>query len=80
MGRGATFKEISKQIVSNIEINVPDMDQQIQAVENLERITKVIRLQKQELQKYDDLIKALFVEMFCDEKYEEKADKRIGRS
>uniref|UniRef100_UPI002943B028 restriction endonuclease subunit S n=1 Tax=Allobaculum stercoricanis TaxID=174709 RepID=UPI002943B028 len=64
LGRGATFKEISKQIVSNIEINVPDMDQQIQAVENLERITKVIRLQKQELQKYDDLIKARFVEMF----------------
>lgn len=24
LGRGATFKEISKQIVSNIEINVPD--------------------------------------------------------
>lgn len=66
LGRGATFKEISKQIVSNIEINVPDMDQQIQAVENLERVTKVIQLQKQELQKYDDLIKARFVEMFGD--------------
>lgn len=36
LGRGATFKEISKQIVSAIEINVPEFDQQMQAVENLE--------------------------------------------
>ena len=66
LGRGATFKEISKQIVSSIEINVPDMEQQMRAAENLERVSSIIRLRKQELQKLDDLIKALFVELFGD--------------
>ena len=64
LGRGATFKEISKQIVASIEINVPDMEQQMQAAENLERVSSIIRLRKQELQKLDDLIKARFVELF----------------
>ena len=66
MGRGATFKEISKQTVSGIEINVPDMNQQLQAVESLERVSRIMCLRKQELQRFDDLIKARFVEMFGD--------------
>ena len=66
LGRGATFKEISKQIVASIEINVPDMEQQMQAAENLERVSSIIRLRKKELQKLDDLIKARFVELFGD--------------
>ena len=66
LGRGATFKEISKQIVASIEINVPDMGQQMQAAENLERVSSIIRLRKQQLQKLDDLVKARFVEMFGD--------------
>lgn len=66
LGRGATFKEISKQIVASIEINVPDMGQQMQAAENLERVSSIIRLRKQELQKLDDLVKARFVELFGD--------------
>ena len=69
LGRGATFKEISKQIVSGIEINVPDMNQQMQAVENLEKVWRIIQLRKQELQKGDELIKARFVEMFGDPVY-----------
>ena len=64
LGRGATFKEISKQIVSGIEINVPDMNQQLQAVESLERVSRIMCLRKQELQRFDDLFKARFVEMF----------------
>ena len=72
LGRGATFKEISKQIVSGIEINVPDMNQQMQAVENLEKVWRIIQLRKQELQKGDELIKARFVEMFGDPVVNEK--------
>lgn len=66
LGRGATFKEISKKIVSDIVINVPDMRQQEIAVDNLERISQIIQLRKQELQKLDEFIKARFVEMFGD--------------
>lgn len=66
LGRGATFKEISKQIVSEIEVNVPKIEQQLQAVENFEKLSAIIRLRKQELQKFNELIKARFVEMFGD--------------
>jgi len=64
LGRGATFKEISKQIVANIEINVPDYDKQLAVVAHLEKVNEIIKLRKQELQKLDELIKARFVEMF----------------
>ena len=66
LGRGATFKEISKQIVSSIEITVPDHEEQMTAVEALEKVARVIRLRKQQLAALDDLIKARFVEMFGD--------------
>ncbi len=64
LGRGATFKEISKSIVSQIEINVPDIECQKEAVDILEKVSEVISLRKQELTALDDLIKARFVEMF----------------
>ena len=66
IGRGATFKEISKQIVSGIEINVPDMEIQNDAVEVLEKVSGIIRHRKMELKTLDALIKARFVEMFGD--------------
>ena len=58
LGRGATFKEISKQIVSSIEINVPSIKEQEDAVNVLEQVSGIIRFRKQELQMLDDLIKA----------------------
>jgi type I restriction enzyme S subunit len=64
LGRGATFKEISKQIVADIEVDVPDEKEQLNVADNLERISHIIRLRKYEIQKLDDLIKARFVEMF----------------
>ena len=66
LGRGATFKEISKQIVSAIEINVPEIKEQREAVQVLEKISGLIRLRKEELQRLDNLIKARFVEVFGD--------------
>lgn len=64
LGRGATFKEISKKIVSDIEINVPEMNQQKKAVLNIEQLSKIISLRKSEIDKLDALIRARFVEMF----------------
>ena len=66
LGRGATFKEISKKIVADIKINVPDLEQQKTVVKILERISSLIQLRKQEIQKLEDLIRARFVEMFGD--------------
>ena len=64
LGRGATFKEISKGIVGDIEINVPDAAEQEKAVCNLEKLSEIIKLRKKELGELDKLIKARFVEMF----------------
>ena len=66
LGRGATFKEISKQIVANIEINIPDYERQTEIAEHLEKINEIIKLRRQELEKLDELIKARFVELFGD--------------
>ena len=72
LGRGATFKEISKQIVSAIEINVPTLSEQKAAVSQLEKVNDIIRMRRQELQKLDELVKARFVEMFGDYRINEK--------
>ena len=66
LGRGATFKEISKSIVASIEINVPDLKEQLVVVENLEKINRIITLRRKELNELDNLIRARFVEMFGD--------------
>jgi len=66
LGRGATFKEISKLIVSNIEINIPNIAQQKEIVEVLEKVHDIVDFRKQELLSLDNLIKARFVEMFGD--------------
>ena len=72
LGRGATFKEISKGIVSEIEINVPEIRKQVETVAILEKVSEVIALRKQELGALDNLIKARFVEMFGDPIYSDK--------
>ena len=66
LGRGATFREISKSIVAQIEINVPDIVYQKEVVDILEKISEVITRRKRELSAFDNLIKARFVEMFGD--------------
>ena len=68
LGRGATFKEISKSIVSKIEIYVPPIKEQYEVVKNLETVSRIIELRKQELCALDILVKARFVEMFGDVK------------
>ena len=70
LGRGATFKEISKGIVSDIEINVPDAESQNRAVSNLEKLSEIMKLRKNEISELDNLIKARFGELF-DGKYPE---------
>ena len=64
LGRGATFKEISKQIIASIEINVPDIKEQEDVVRVLEKTSALMGLRKKELELLDELIKARFVEMF----------------
>ena len=64
LGRGATFKEISKAIVESIEIPLPSLDEQKRIAARMDQINILISLRKKQLQKLDDLVKARFVEMF----------------
>ena len=68
LGRGATFKEISKAIVENIEIPLPNIETQIKCSEMLKKCSDLILMQKEQIELLDILIKSRFVEMFGDEK------------
>ena len=66
LGRGATFKEISKTIVENIQINLPKKEEQYKIVHILDKINEIIFLRQQQLKKLDELVKSRFIEMFGD--------------
>lgn len=66
LGRGATFKEISKSIVENIEIPLPSLDEQRRIAAVLDKVSGLIAKRREQLDKLDDLVKARFVEMFGD--------------
>ena len=66
MGRGATFKELSKKNVAGFEINLPDINRQLDAVAKLTAIESQIARAKQQLDQLDSVVKSRFVEVFGD--------------
>lgn len=66
LGRGATFKEISKSIVENIQIPLPPIDEQHKIAAVLDKVSDLIAKRRQQLDKLDLLVKSKFVEMFGD--------------
>ncbi len=66
LGRGATFKEISKQIVQNVEIHLPPLPIQEAIVKELDVLHRLKDLQEQQLVEYDNLAQSTFYSMFGD--------------
>ena len=66
LGRGATFKELSKSIVENIEIPLPSKMDQGQIAKTLELIKKLEELYFKQISECDNLVKSRFIEMFGD--------------
>ena len=66
LGRGATFKELSKSIISNIEFILPSYDVQCTQTQNLKMIDNLIYLRKKVIKEYHILVKSRFNEMFGD--------------
>ena len=66
LGRGATFKEISKNIVESIEIPLPPINEQRKIAAVLDKVSDLIAKRRQQLDKLDELVKFRFVEMFGD--------------
>ena len=72
LGRGATFKEISKSIVESITIPLPPKSTQLAIVSELDKINELIRLKKEQLKDYDNLAQSIFYDMFGDPVENEK--------
>ncbi|MBQ4594859.1 MAG: restriction endonuclease subunit S [Akkermansia sp.] len=66
LGRGATFKEISKSIVADIELDIPELSEQSKRVAHLEKLQSIITSRRIQLAKLDELVKCRFIEMFGD--------------
>lgn len=66
LGRGATFKEISKKIVEEIQIPLPPLETQKQIAATLDKVTALIDMHKRQLELLDKLAKSRFVELFGD--------------
>lgn len=63
---GATQKAITNKGLNNIKINIPSILEQEKLVEQLDRITKMIKHREEQLLLTDNLVKSRFVEMFGD--------------
>ncbi|ACX63342.1 restriction endonuclease subunit S [Paenibacillus sp. Y412MC10] len=72
LGRGATFKEISKSIVENIVFPLPPLEVQKQIAATLDAASELLTMRKQQLSELDELIKSVFYEMFGDPVTNEK--------
>ena len=64
IGRGVAQNNINLTTLRKFEIPLIDRDKQSIIVKTLEKVEKIIDSQKKELDRYDELVKARFVEMF----------------
>ena len=68
-GTGSTFKAISKNILSEMEFNIPPVREQELCTKTLDVVFGLIRLKKEQLDKLDLLVKSRFIEMFGESNY-----------
>ena len=66
LGRGATFKEISKKATEQIPIPVPPLSEQQRIVSELDLLSSIIEKKKAQLKEYDQLAQSIFYDMFGD--------------
>ena len=71
-GTGSTFKAINKQILFDLKIPLPPLEEQEKIAMVLDKVSELIEKREQQLAKLDELIKSRFVEMFGDPVTNEK--------
>lgn len=72
LGRGATFKEISKSITEKIPIPIPPLGEQKAICSLLDKLSLVIEKKKQQVKELDNLAQTIFYDMFGDPVENEK--------
>ena len=66
LGNGATFKEVSKEIVSRIEIPLPPLEGQRRIATILDKADALCQKRRLALQKLDSLTQSIFIDLFGD--------------
>jgi len=66
LGRGATFKEISKKTTEQIPIPIPPLAEQERIVAELDLLSRIIDKKKAQLKELDQLAQSIFYTMFGD--------------
>ena len=72
IGRGVAQNNINMSILRGFEVPIREIFEQQTITDILDKIGKIIDLRKEELDRFDELIKARFVELFGDPKINEK--------
>lgn len=63
-GTGSTFKAINKNILLELDIPLPSLEEQKAIAGKLDKVSGLIEKRKEQLEKIDLLIKSRFIEMF----------------
>ena len=66
-GRGATFSEVTKEIMSEVEIPLPSLDEQRRIARILDQADHLRRLRRHARQQTDAFLQSVFIEMFAGE-------------
>ena len=66
MAVGGVVNNLNSDMVRSVSVPIPDINEQVQIADLLDRINKTVSMRKQQLRAFDTLIKARFVEMFGD--------------
>jgi len=66
LGNGATFKEVSKSVVSRIKIPIPSLTEQKRIAAILDKADAIRRKRQQALHLADEFLRSVFLDMFGD--------------
>ena len=69
---GATMKHLTKPVFDALSFYLPNIQEQKKIANEIDTVTRLISLRKQQLSKLDELVKSRFIEMFGDPIINEK--------
>jgi type I restriction enzyme S subunit len=69
LGNGATFKEVSKAVVSKVEIPLPPLDEQRRIASILDQADQIQAKRRSSIEQFDELAASAFTAAFGDDLY-----------
>lgn len=72
LGRGVAQNNINLKILRNLEIELPNKEEQKLIAQKLDRVSQLIDKRKKQLEKIDLLVKSKFIDMFGNPRINEK--------